>query len=106
MRSESLRGAATVSLSTDTAVGGQGRTRLFQRRGYTLFMLCAVYSLSVFDRNILSILLQPIQLDLRISDTQLGFLSGLAFAIFYVLLAVPIAHLADLWKRTGVIALS
>jgi MFS family permease len=77
-----------------------------QRRGYVVFLLSAVYALSALDRNILSILLQPIQAELKLSDTQLGFLSGFAFAIFYVTLAVPIARLADLWKRTKVIALS
>jgi MFS family permease len=80
--------------------------RWSDRRGYVLFVLCAVYALSALDRNILAILLQPIQRELLLSDTQLGFLSGLAFALFYVSLAIPIAHLADLWKRTKVIALS
>jgi MFS family permease len=94
------------SMAGPMQVAGESREALGSRRGYVLFILCAVYSVSVFDRNILSILLEPVRAELNLSDTHLGFLSGLAFALFYVTLAVPIARLADLWKRTRVIALS
>ncbi len=75
-------------------------------RGYLLFLLAAVYSLSILDRQILAILLQPIKADLHLSDSQLGFLSGIAFAIFYTLLGIPLARIADVWNRTRLIAIS
>jgi predicted MFS family arabinose efflux permease len=66
-----------------------------------LLMLVALFS--YIDRIIISILQEGIRADLGLSDTQLGTLTGLAFAIFYTLFAVPIARLADLWVRKFVI---
>ena len=72
-------------------------------RNYVLGILVVVYVFNFIDRQILSILLEPIKLDLALSDTQLGFLSGIAFAIFYATLGMPIARIADRTSRTGVI---
>jgi predicted MFS family arabinose efflux permease len=73
-------------------------------RYYVLGMLLVVYVFNVVDRQILSILMEPVRLELGLSDTQLGFLSGIAFALFYATLGIPIARLADRTSRTGVIA--
>ncbi len=73
-------------------------------RNYVLGILVVVYVFNFIDRQILSILLEPIKLDLELSDTELGFLSGIAFAIFYATLGMPIARIADRTSRTGVIA--
>src|SRR4051812_17469501 len=59
--------------------------------------------LSNVDRYIMSILAVPIQAELHLSDTQLGLMSGTAFALFYSLLGVPIARLADVVSRTRII---
>ncbi|MDG1006790.1 MAG: MFS transporter, partial [Alphaproteobacteria bacterium] len=64
-------------------------------RNYTLAMLVAIYASSHVDRQIVSILAESIKLELLLSDTQLGFLIGLSFAIFYATLGIPIAILAD-----------
>lgn len=64
-------------------------------------MLVALFS--YVDRIIISILQEGIRADLGLSDTQLGTLTGLAFAIFYTVFAVPIARLADVWVRKLVI---
>lgn len=74
------------------------------RRGYVLGILVVVYVFNFIDRQILSILLEPIKLELVLTDTQLGFLSGIAFAIFYATLGMPIARIADKTSRTGVIS--
>lgn len=76
------------------------------RRGatYTLWMLMAVYTISFLDRQIVSILAQDIKLDLGLSDTQLGVLTGLAFAVFYATLGIPIAALADRVSRVPIIS--
>src|SRR5690606_268439 len=54
----------------------------------------------------LNLLLEPIGEELGASDTQLGLLSGLAFGVFYSVLAIPIATLADRWSRRNVLVLS
>ena len=75
-------------------------------RRYVLALLTLIYFVSYVDRQILSILLQSIKLDLGLSDTQLGALSGLAFALFYTTLGLPIAQLADRFSRRNIIAVS
>jgi MFS family permease len=71
---------------------------------YALGLLCAVYVVNFVDRQVLSILLQSIKEDLRLSDLQLGLLSGTAFGLFYATLGIPIARLADRTSRRNVIA--
>ncbi len=73
---------------------------------YVLAVLLAGYVLNSLDRSILSLLLEPIRREFGASDTQLGLLSGLAFAAFYSTLAIPVAVLADRWHRRNVLVLS
>jgi MFS family permease len=75
-------------------------------RNYVLFILFVVYGLSYVDRQILSILMEPIRKEFNFGDTELGLLSGLAFAIFYATLGIPIARFADRHNRVNIIALS
>ena len=72
-------------------------------RLYVLFILYVIYALNFLDRQILSILFEPIKAELSLTDTQLGFLSGLAFAMFYATLGIPIARLADKRSRRNII---
>lgn len=65
-----------------------------------------IYTANYVDRQIVAILLQSIKLDMGLSDTQLGLLSGLAFAIFYATLGIPIAYLADRVSRKKIIIVS
>lgn len=80
--------------------------RAIRRRGLTLLLLTVTYFFSFMDRQILAILLEPIKADLKLSDTQLGLLSGLAFAIFYAGLGIPVARFADRSNRRNIIAIS
>lgn len=73
-------------------------------RNYTLFVLLVVYLLSFLDRQIISILAEDIKGDLSLSDTQLGLLTGFAFAIFYAGLGVPVARLAEKRDRITIIS--
>lgn len=75
-------------------------------RGYTLFILTAVYVFNFIDRQILVILQESIKQELGLSDTQLGLMSGFTFAIFYVSFGIPIARLADKGNRRNIIAVS
>lgn len=70
---------------------------------YVLGVLTAVYASSQLDRQIMGILLEPIKHDLGASDTQMGFLVGLTFAVFYATLGMPIAMLADRTNRRNII---
>ncbi|MDF1833265.1 MAG: MFS transporter [Alteraurantiacibacter sp. bin_em_oilr2.035] len=69
-------------------------------------MLLVVYIFNFVDRQILSILAAPIQADLHLDDAQMGMLGGLAFALLYSTMAVPLAALADRTNRSWVIAVS
>lgn len=71
-----------------------------------LAILCFVYVLNFLDRQLLSILAKPIQDDLGITDGQLGRISGLYFALFYCLLAIPVGWLADRTNRVRVLTLA
>ncbi len=73
-------------------------------RNYALGVLVVVYTFNFIDRQILSILLEPIKQDLGLSDTALGMLTGFAFALFYATLGIPIARLADRGNRRNIIA--
>ena len=72
---------------------------------YAVFILLLAYILSFVDRIIISLLVIPIQSDLGISDTQMGLLMGLAFAIFYVAIGIPIAKLSDEKSRRIIISI-
>lgn len=71
-----------------------------------LSMLLLVYIFNFVDRQILAILAGPIQADLGLSDTQMGLLGGVAFALLYSTLAVPLAWVADKTSRSWVITIS
>lgn len=75
-------------------------------RNYVLLMLTVVYVFNFIDRQILVILQESIKQELLLSDTQLGLLSGLSFALFYVILGIPIARLADRGNRRNVVAIA
>lgn len=66
-------------------------------------LLSLVYTMSFLDRQILSILAEPIKIEMQLSDTQLGLLSGAMFAIFYGLFGIPIAWLADRTNRVRIV---
>ncbi|NNC77163.1 MAG: MFS transporter [Woeseiaceae bacterium] len=73
-------------------------------RRYTMVVLAIVYMFNFVDRQILAILLPAIRDEFQVGDTILGFLSGTAFALFYVTLGIPIAQVADRWNRRNLIA--
>ena len=69
-------------------------------------MLLLAYTLNFIDRQIVGILAEPIKADLNLTDSELGLMGGLAFALFYTGLAIPIAMLADRRDRSWIIAVS
>jgi len=72
---------------------------------YALGVLVIVYVFNFVDRQILSILAEHIKADLHVTDAQLGYLYGTAFAVFYAVFGIPLGRLADAWDRRKLIAI-
>src|SRR5690349_14837764 len=75
-------------------------------RNYLLTVLLVILAFNYADRVALGLLLQDIKTDLDLSDTQLGFMTGLAFALFYSVLGIPIARWADSGNRVVIISVT
>lgn len=78
--------------------------RAGQNRGYVLALLTLVYAFNFVDRQILGILAPSIAAELGFADTEIGLLTGFVFAMFYTVLGVPIALLADRTSRVRIVA--
>ena len=75
-------------------------------RGIVMLLLFLVYAFNFLDRQIISILAIPIKEELGLSDEQLGLLGGIAFALLYSTLGVPIAWFADRMNRTWIMTIA
>jgi MFS family permease len=73
---------------------------------YLLFLLVVILAFNYMDRMALGVLLQDIKAELQLTDTQLGFLSGIAFALFYAAMGIPIARWADRGDRVKIISVT
>ncbi|MFT6094726.1 MAG: MFS family permease, partial [Pseudohongiellaceae bacterium] len=96
-----------VKPAADTPLSDAAKA--YQRPGYrylVLGILTLVYVSNFVDRQVINILASYIIEDLEISDGQFGMLSGLAFALIYTTLGIPIARLADISNRRNIIAIS
>ena len=71
---------------------------------YVVGVLTVAYIFSFIDRQIINLLVEPIREDLQLTDTQISLLQGIAFAMFYTLMGIPIARLADAANRRAIIA--
>ena len=74
------------------------------RTHLSLALLALVYIFSFIDRQVLSILLEPIKHEFGASDTQMGLLTGLAFGLIYALLGIPVGRMADTQNRRNIVA--
>ena len=75
-------------------------------RTFALVLLTVVYGFNFIDRQIVGILAPFIQEDLGLTNTQLGLLIGFAFALFYTVIAIPIAWLADRYSRVNILSIA
>ena len=95
--------------ATDAAAGATGAEPSPEVGGaysrYVLGVLVVVYVLNFLDRQIITILAEDIKADLGISDAEIGFLYGTAFAVFYAIFGIPLGRLADVWTRRTLISL-
>jgi predicted MFS family arabinose efflux permease len=84
-----------TSQPIETELGAPSGAPTPKSHRYTVWVLCGVYALSCLDRNVINILAEPIKRELALADWQLGVLTGVAFALFYTLLGLPLARFAD-----------
>src|SRR5215475_13424120 len=75
-------------------------------RWYVLIMMVLVYTLSIADRYVVSTVLEPIRLELHLSDSGIAFLTGVSLALFYVTFGFPISWLTDRKSRRNIITVS
>ena len=87
-------------------MSGSEATLTAAARRYALVILAVVYMFNFIDRQILAILLPAIREEFGVSDAWLGFLTGTAFAMFYIVLGIPVARYADRHNRRNLIALA
>jgi predicted MFS family arabinose efflux permease len=73
-------------------------------RWYVLVTMCAIYALNIADRYVVSTVLEPIRLELRLTDAGVAFLTGVPLALFYVAFGLPISWLADRFNRRNILA--
>lgn len=90
----------------EAAIGPPASTRIWPHAGWAWFAVAALmiaYTSSFIDRQILTLLVEPIRADLIISDTQFSLLAGIAFSLFYTVMGIPLARLADRGSRRRII---
>ena len=75
-------------------------------RWYVLILVCLIYAVNIADRYVVSTVLEPIRLDLKLSDAGVAFLTGTPLAVFYVVFGIAISWLADRTNRRNILALS
>lgn len=98
----------TVESAKPNAETSQVATPLPEASGYSWYVLgvlVVVYILNFIDRQILSILAVDIKADLGLTDSDMGFLGGAAFAVFYALFGIPLGRLADNWNRVKLLSI-
>ena len=72
---------------------------------WALIVLTATYTFSFIDRQIINLLVDPIRIDLSLSDSQVSFLQGLAFVLPYVILSIPLGRIVDRANRIRVLVI-
>jgi predicted MFS family arabinose efflux permease len=86
------------------SAGSQGVSAI--ERWYVVIIMCLVYAVNIADRYVVSTVLEPIRLELKLSDAGVGFLTGVPLGLFYVSFGIPMSWLADRRNRRNILALS
>src|SRR5260221_5548210 len=95
-----------VDFVPQVAVKADAAARPSIRRYYVLGLLTAVYALNFLDRTIFNVLIEPIKKEFTLSATTMGLLAGFGFVLFYSLLGIPIARVADRLNRRNIVAIA
>src|SRR6266568_1863134 len=95
-----------VDLAPQVAAPADIAAKPSTRRYYVLGVLTVVYALNFLDRTIFNVLIEPIKKEFVLSDTTMGLLAGFGFVLFYSLLGIPIARVADRLSRRNIVAIA
>jgi predicted MFS family arabinose efflux permease len=95
-----------AELATPAAAGADITVRQPARRYFVLGLLTIIYALNFLDRTIFNVLIEPIKKEFALSDTAMGLLAGFGFVLFYSLLGIPIARVADRLNRRNIVAIA
>jgi MFS family permease len=95
-----------VDVTSQMSVQAAAAAKPSARRYYVLGLLTIIYALNFLDRTIFNVLIEPIKKEFALSDTMMGLLAGFGFALFYSLLGIPIARVADRLNRRNIVALA
>lgn len=106
IRAETPASAGSAPSPLSGAPSDQGTAEVTPHARYVLLMLTIVYTFNFIDRQIIAILSPAIKAELGLSDSMLGLLKGLAFAVLYTTLGIPIAWLADRFNRVTIVSVS
>jgi predicted MFS family arabinose efflux permease len=95
-----------AELTTPAAVDTDVIVRQPARRYFVLGLLTIIYTLNFLDRTIFNVLIEPIKKEFALSDTAMGLLAGFGFVLFYSLMGIPIARVADRLNRRNIVAIA
>jgi predicted MFS family arabinose efflux permease len=95
-----------AELATPAAVSTEIIVRQPARRYFVLGLLTLIYALNFLDRTIFNVLIEPIKQEFALSDTAMGLLAGFGFVLFYSLMGIPIARVADRLNRRNIVAVA
>ncbi|MGL3208584.1 spinster family MFS transporter [Bradyrhizobium sp. BR 1433] len=95
-----------VDVAPQAAAPTQAAAAPSARRYYVLALLTIIYALNFLDRTIFNVLIEPIKKEFTLSDTTMGLLAGFGFVLFYSLLGIPIARMADRLNRRNIVAIA
>jgi MFS family permease len=95
-----------AELATPAAVSADVIVRPPVRRYFVLGLLTLIYALNFLDRTIFNVLIEPIKKEFALSDTAMGLLAGFGFVLFYSLMGIPIARVADRLNRRNIVGLA
>ena len=93
-------------MSTTLIDAPAARASSSAERWYVVIVMCLIYAINIADRYVVSTVLEPIRLDLRLTDAGVGFLTGVPLALFYVSFGIPMSWLADRSNRRNILAIS
>jgi MFS family permease len=94
-----------ITPGVSAALGAEPQSASLAERWYVLIMMCLVYTLSIADRYVVSTVLDPIRIELHLTDSGVAWLTGAAFGLFYVVLGFPLSWLIDRKSRRNIVAL-
>jgi MFS family permease len=96
---------SSLAAEADALRAAPAQSASLAERWYVLIMMCLVYTLSIADRYVVSTVLEPLRLELHLTDSGVAWLTGFAFGLFYVILGFPLSWLIDRKSRRNIVAI-